>query len=94
MSATISLRDPDKSQLLVEGCPSAIKEVLRTRYIQLCKKNQDLEFVIGVTFWRFIAIYQAFMSGLTMEDVKKQTGLDDTDLEYLLSEAMGVVNGR
>lgn len=89
----MNFTDEKAMQQVIFDMPKATKQALRLRYIALMAKEvPELE---CVSFWRFLVLHQALSSGISPSKIAAQTGLVESEVEYLFEQMLeAMVNGR
>lgn len=85
----VDFKDAASVKRAIDNAPDFVKKALRGRYI--AQLNAECETMSAVSFWRFLAVHEAFMGGAGLVEVSKQTGMTQLDVGYLVEQAMAAV---
>jgi hypothetical protein len=85
----IDFKDDESVKRAIYSAPDFVKQALRKRYIE--QLNAECETMSRVSFWRFLAIHEAFIGGVGLVEVSKKTGMKQLDVGYLIEQAMSAV---
>lgn len=76
----------------IKRTPAPVKLALRERYLALVDSGNEA--IEGVSFWRFVLLYEAYLDGKSADEISQALSMPEAVITNLTNEIVqGVLSG-